>query len=477
MTMAQTFTRCGCTVVALAAALLCAGAHAMTFQEALDAARANDATYRAAGYEYDAAKIGVPIARAGLLPAVSLTAADSKIVGTRTFPNGLNQEVRVPLDYSAPQASLNVRVPIFNYESISVYRQAKAQSEVAEAVYRTQGLDLIERVTGAYLQTLLSDDVLRLTQGQVTSLEAQSEQTQRRLDRGEGTKVQVAQTLANLDVSRARVVEARDQVDLARTKLAQVTGVPDARATELPKQIETEPLFPDRLGDWVDIALRDSPLLQARERNREVARQAVQRQKAGHLPRLDLVAGLAKQQNDSTTAIGQSTEVRSIGLQLTVPLYNGGGTDASVEQAQVRQAQVEEQVRAERETILVDVQRYFQAVLNSEKKVAAYATALDSTTLAERGSRRALEIGVGTVGDLAIAQAATFAAARDLSQSRIEGLLSRVRLMLQAGMSMHDVAGTVDRYLSGAASLSRTAPMKAPSTTTAPVPSVNTTQP
>ncbi|MDQ2780718.1 MAG: TolC family outer membrane protein [Pseudomonadota bacterium] len=459
--------------LALAATLLCAGAHAMTFQEALDAARGNDAAYRSAGYEYDAAKIGVPIARAGLLPAVSLTASDSKIVGIRTFPNGLNQEVRVPLDYTAPQASLNLRVPIFNYESISVYRQAKAQSEVAEAVFRTQGLDLIERVTGAYLQTLLSEDVLRLSQAQVTSLETQAEQTQRRLDRGEGTKVQVAQTLGNLDVSRARVVEARDQVDLARAKLAQVTGVPDARATELPKQIEAEPLFPDRLGDWVDLALRDSPLLQARERNREVARQAVQRQKAGHLPRLDLVAGLAKQQNDSTTAIGQNTEVRSIGLQLTVPLYSGGGIDAGIEQAQIRQAQVEEQVRLERDTILVDVQRYFQAVVNSEKKVSAYATALDSTTLAEQGSRRALEIGVGTVGDLAIAQAATFSAARDLSQSRIEGLLSRVRLMLQAGMSMHDVAEVVDRFLAGPGSPSKAAT----TTTTASTPTVNTKQP
>ena len=395
--------------------VLCSGAQAMSFSQALDAALANDATYRAAGFEYDAARFGVPIARAQLLPAVSLTAGEGNVTGSRRFPNGQNQEVRVPLDYNTPQASLNLRMPLFNFEAISNLRQARAQTEVAEA--------------------------------QVKGYEVQAGQTEQRLRRGEGTRVQVAQVQATLDVARTRLLETLDQVEIARLRLERMTGVDRPSVNALSPAHTASPLFPERLGDWLEMAVRQSPTLQARERNREVARQATRRQQAGHLPRLDLVASLARNENDSTNNIGQSTTLRTVGVQLSVPIFSGGGVDAGVKRAVVLQALVEEEVRTEREAIEVDVQRHYLAVVNSEKKVAAYAKAVESTALAVQGTRRALETGLGTNAELAEAQSANSAAARDLAQTRIETLLSKARLMMRAGMPLNEVAMELDRTL------------------------------
>ena len=442
---------------------LCSGAHAMSFSQALDAALANDATYRAAGFEYDAARFGVPIARAQLLPAVSLTASEGSVTGSRRFPNGQNQEVRVPLDYNTPQASLNLRMPLFNFEALSNLRQARAQTEVAEAVFRTQGMDLVERLASAYMQTLLAEDVRRLAEAQVKGYEIQAGQTERRLLRGEGTRVQVAQAQATLDVARTRLLETLDQVENAGLRLERLTGVPRASVDVLAPAHVTTPLFPDRLGDWLEMAVRQSSTLQARERNREVAKQATRRQQAGHLPRLDLVASVSRNENDSTNNIGQSSALRSVGVQLSVPLFNGGGVRAGVQRALVQQAVVEEEVRTEREAIEVDVQRHFMAVLNGEKKVMAYARAVDSTGLAVQGARRALETGLGTNSELAEAQSVFSAATRDLAQARIDTLLSRARLMMRAGMPMQEVAQEIDRVLVAApAPAPGTAPTAAP---------------
>ena len=427
--------------------VLCSGAQAMSFSQALDAALANDATYRAAGFEYDAARFGVPIARAQLLPAVSLTAGEGNVTGSRRFPNGQNQEVRVPLDYNTPQASLNLRMPLFNFEAISNLRQARAQTEVAEAVFRTRGMDLMERLASAYMQTLLAEDVRRLAEAQVKGYEVQAGQTEQRLRRGEGTRVQVAQVQATLDVARTRLLETLDQVEIARLRLERLTGVDRPSVNALSPAHTASPLFPERLGDWLEMAVRQSPTLQARERNREVARQATRRQQAGHLPRLDLVASLARNENDSTNNIGQSTTLRTVGVQLSVPIFSGGGVDAGVKRAVVLQALVEEEVRTEREAIEVDVQRHYLAVVNSEKKVAAYAKAVESTALAVQGTRRAVETGLGTNAELAEAQSANSAAARDLAQTRIETLLSKARLMMRAGMPLNEVAMEIDRTL------------------------------
>lgn len=424
-----------------------AQAHALSFAEALDAARANDAPYRAAGFEYEATRYGVPIARAQLLPAVSLNASNSAVTGSRRFPNAQNQEVRTPLDYTAPQVSLNMRMPLFNFEALSAYRQAEAQSEVAEALYRTQGLDLVERLANAYMQTLLAEQARLLYEAQVKTFEIQAAQAEQRLQGGEGTRVQASQARATLDVARTRVLEAMDLLDQSRSRLERLTGVPAATTVSLPLRHIPTLLFPERLGDWLEMAVRQSPSLQVQERSREVARQFARRQMSGHLPRIDLVASLGRNENDSTNAIGQSTFVRSVGLQLSLPLYSGGGVDASVQQAKLRQAQVEEELRKERETIELDVQRHYQAVVNGEKKLVAYIQALDSTALAVQGATRSLETGQGTMSQVAEAQSVYYASARDLAQARVETLLSRTRLMLRVGMPLPELATEVDRFL------------------------------
>ena len=235
-------------------AALCFGtlpARAMTFAQAYEAARQFDANYRAAGYERDATQFSVPIARAGLLPIVNLTASDSSVQGTRQFANSLNQEVRTRLDYQAPQAALNVRMPLFNYEAFNIYKQAQVQTVLADEQYRTQGMDLMDRLAGAYLQVLLSDEALALAQSQATALQTQLAQATQRETRGEGTRVQVAQFQANLDLARARVLEAGDQRELATRQLARLTGLPPVALVPLPAftaSTAPTPLFPQRAG-------------------------------------------------------------------------------------------------------------------------------------------------------------------------------------------------------------------------------------
>jgi hypothetical protein len=51
-----------------------------------------------------------------LLPQLAFSASVSKVKGTRDFGNALNQDVRVPLNYEAPQYGLSLRAPVFNFE-------------------------------------------------------------------------------------------------------------------------------------------------------------------------------------------------------------------------------------------------------------------------------------------------------------------------------------------------------------------------
>lgn len=432
---------------ALALISAASGAQAMSFAEAYSAALANDARYRAAGQELASAQQEVPIARASLLPQLGISASDNKVLGTRTLPNGTNQDMRVRADYEAPSLSLNLRVPLFNGDAIARYGQAKVQSDLAGHTFLAQGSDLVDRLASAYLQVLLAEESVRLTQMQEVAQTQQFKQAQQRLQRGEGTRQDEASTRAALDLTRARLLDAADQVSLAKRQLTRITGLPGDLLRHVADNFAPAPLITDRLGDWLDMAYKNSPLLRSRELRVQLAGMSILRQKAGHLPRLDLVASMSRSENESISSLNQSSTLRTIGLQLNVPLYSGGGVEASVKQAMAEKAKSEEELRLERENIAVDVQRYLQSVQTGGARIAANQTAVESAKLALLATERSLGAGLGTLNDVAEMQTRLFLAQRDLAQARLDYISARMRLMLQAGIPTAEVSNDLDRLL------------------------------
>lgn len=429
------------------ACLGAASAQAMDLGQAWEAALRHDGQYRVAGLELAATRQVVPIARASLLPSVVLQASTSAVNGTREFPNSLNQEVRVPVDYKAPQAGLQLRTPLFNAEAYMRWRQAGAQVEGAEALYESRGLDLAERVGTTYLQALLAHENVGLAEAEIRAIEAQLEKARQRQARGEGTRTEVAQGQAALDLARVKLIEALDQVDFARRNLRRLTGEEPMQLKRLPPDFMPTQPQPAQMQDWVELAERQNPILRARRQSLEVARLGVHRTRAGHLPRVDLVAGLSHSRNESISSLNQTSTLKSVGVQLNLPLYSGGGVEASVKQSLAERERAEEEINNEREALQIELQRHFRAASNGGTRVDAYRRLVASGETALEGASRALEAGLATQADVLEAQARRYSAERDLAQARYEYLNSRMRLMLLAGMPVAEVVNDLDRVL------------------------------
>ena len=435
-------------VLALGGLLAAQAAAAMSFAEAVAAARANDAQYRAAGYDLQSAQLGVPIARSALLPNASMSFSRSEVSGSRQFYNSLNQEVKVQVDYASPQSALYLRMPLWNQEARARYDQAQVQAESAASVYRSRGLELIDRTGTTYLQVLLAHDARTLAETQLTAVKGQLTRSEQRFKRGEGTRSEQALAQAAHDVARVRLLEAEEAIELSRRNLKRITGRDTPTLNQLPADFIPTAVLPASLGEWLELAERNSPTLQARQQALLAAKFAVKRQQAGHAPRVDLVASISRNENESLTNLGQTSVLKSLGVQVNVPLYSGGGVDASVKQAVADQARVEEEVRVEREGMQFEVQRNFQLVSSGPEKIKAYAEAVESNALAYRGAVRSQEAGFATTADVLDAQARLYAAQRDLAQARYDYLQARFRLMAFAGQPMEEIVAEVDRHLS-----------------------------
>lgn len=442
--------RLGVPALSLILAGAIAQAEPLGFSRAFDAAVSHDAQFEAARHERNSAHHGVAVARSGLLPSLSWTSNRMRTQGERDFSNSLNQPVTVAVDYIAPQNALQLRAPILNVEAMARYKQAMRQADAADALYRVRGNELLDRVAVAYLQRLLAEEALGLVQMQQRWIEEQVSRADQRLQKGEGSRIELADARAQLALVQARVSEARDQVRVTRAGLARLTGTDADDVPKVPSTWQLLPLDPTDPEEWQTHAQRFHAAIQAREKSVEVARMAVDRQVAGYYPRLDLVASAQTSSNESVTNLNQSNRLRSYGLQLSVPLYSGGGVSASVQAAQSDLLKVQAELETERRTARVEVERQYWAALNGRERVGLHQEAVRAAELVVEGVQRGLQAGLRTTADVLEAQSRLFSARKELLQAQLDGVLARARLQLLSGTVPAEVAQDVERWLGAA---------------------------
>ncbi|MDL2354261.1 MAG: TolC family outer membrane protein [Pseudomonadota bacterium] len=410
-----------------------AGAGAVTFTEAYQAALKNDPNYRMNFYENEYAKENVVIGRAGLLPNVGFNYQASR---NRVDLNGqdfLGRPTLTHPEYISRAASVSLRQPLLNLEAIARYRQSRVQSEASEAQFRTHGGEVVLRVAGAYLDALLASDALALAKAQRDMYAEQTKVNGRLFEKGEGTRTDMLETAARLDQAEAQVLEAEDAVTTNRNSLAVVIGMEPGTLQALVPTFRFAPLSPRGFDEWRAIALATNPDLQAAQLAVEAARLEVQKARAGHAPRIDLVATYSKNDAETVNTYTQNSVNRSIGVQVNIPLYAGGQISAITRQAVdgYERAKADQQARTDRVTI--ELRKAHSLAVSSVARIEALNKAVTSAQLLIKATEQSIKGGVRINLDLLNAQQQLTSVERDLAQARYGYLVALLRLRAAAG--------------------------------------------
>ena len=423
------------------------------FQQAYEAALRSDAIYQAARAEFASVEQNVPMARAGLLPNISVSLSDSKVNGSRTFDNNLGPPVTSSLDYRAPVQSLNIRVPIFNREASQKYKWAQTQVIYAEAVFATRKADLVDRLASAYLQRLLSEQAVQVARAQLEATQAQSALARRRLQLGEGTRLDLVEAQASEDMAQVLLIDSQNQLSLAILSLRQITGLYGKFPTTVTDGFTSQPAINDSLtatnslSELLSKAQASNPGIAVRQHALALAQLAVTRNRAGHYPRLDFIANATSFRNESLSTLNQSAHQQSLGLQINLPLYSGGYVSASVTQALADQDKAEAELAAEQQAVAKNLTKLYLSVKNGGAKVQAYRSAMESATLALEGTHKGLQTGFNTLADVVIGQRKLAQSKHELTQAIYEYLLARTRLSVLTGAEPAQTVAHIDDLL------------------------------
>ena len=417
-------------------AVVVTSVHAMDLQQAYEAAQANDAGIRASRAVAEAEREVLPQANAQRRPNISLSASRNHNDLTSKTKNILGQPVTNEDKYYSGNSSLTVRQPLYRPYLNALVRQAKAQVEGAEATLEREEQTLVSRVGEVYFDALLADDQLSLVSAQKTTYSAQLDAARKRLAAGSGTRTDIDEAQAQLDMTLAQELEARQNVDYTRRRLEVLTGgtIDTLAKLDIQRFVPTVPV-PESLEAWTDRAERASPELQALRAQWEAARQEIEKAKSGHKPTLDAVAQWSRSSSDSVTSINSRYDNKTIGLQLTIPLYGGGYVSSTVRQAVASAERAREMLEAARRDLGVRVHREFRGVTEGVLRIRALQQAVLSAEQAVISNRRSFEGGSRTMLDVLNSEQQKTLAQRDLAQARYVYLVSRMRLQALAGDS------------------------------------------
>lgn len=322
--------------------------------------------------------------------------------------------------------SLNLTQPLFHWDHWIQLSQSDNQIAQAEAAYQSELQNLMVRTTEAYFNVLSAQDNLQFTVSEKQAIAKQLEQAKERFEVGIIPITDVYEAQAAFDQTSANELEAANNLDNQKEALREIIGDSEALVSTLGETLPLKKPEPDNLAKWGDSAETSNLGIIAAFNQMEVSRKAIDIQRNGHLPKLDLVGSYGVSDNGAT--FGPRGDTQSIGVQLNIPLFEGGAVNSKTRQASYEYEVAKENLTAVKRSVKRQVNNTYRSILTNISRIDALKATVDSAASALEASEAGFEVGIRTMVDVLGEQRNVYRAKRDLSRARYDYLINTIKL-------------------------------------------------
>jgi outer membrane protein len=413
--------------------------------EVYELAENNDPQYR----QIKAARLATlesrPQAFSQLLPNINFNAntrkhdQDIKSTGGAFGSSG-------EVEFNSHGYRLSATQPLFRRDRFIALEQADSIIKQADAELTTAQQDLIIRVAVRYFTVLGSMDNLEFAQAEKKSLSRQLDQAKQRFEVGLTAITDVQEAQAGYDRAVAQEIQAENLIDDAHEALREITGEYISVFSPLGKSMPLISPEPPEIETWTTVALEQNPQILAARYAAETAQKEIKLQYAGHLPTLDLVAD-----RDYASTGGRFGGVKqhstSVGLELNIPLYEGGLTSSQTREAAQRYNESMERLEQASRSAQRLTRESYRGVISGISQVKALEQALISSETALQATQAGFDVGTRTAVDVVASERATFGSRRDYARERYNYILNILRLKQAAGTLSPDDLRQMNNWL------------------------------
>lgn len=429
----------GAMGMAAVGCICAATGNAETLKEALAMAYQGNPTLEAQRAALRGVDEGVMQANANYLPSVSGTGSIDRTQTDVNVGPVTQGGVVVPgneaIGFDATNKNIGARVdqPIFRgFRTKNSVSRAKADVLAQRANLVAVEQDTLLQTVNAYMGVLRDQAVLKLNDKQIAVLRRQLEASEDRFRVGEITRTDVAQSQARLADAISRRAAASAALTASQELYRRVVG-------ELPAGlVEPElPELPMTLDEAIDTGMAEAPGVLAARFSEQSARKAVSEAKGGLMPTLNGFASVARAsgvQLLGPDVTAQSTSVvKSIGAEVTIPLYQSGAEYSAVRQAKQLQSQRLLEIRAAERQVIEAVSTAWQEYQASLAQIKANQESVKANEIALEGVRQEAAVGSRTTLDVLDAEQEALNAQVNLIQAESARMIAAYSLLSSVG--------------------------------------------
>ena len=421
-----------CVALGLLSCMAPAPAFSADLLQIYRAALANDQQYVAARAASDALREKLPQGLSTLLPTIN---AMANTVWNQNKYDATNADSTISRNYNTNAYNVQLTQPLFRWQNYIQYTQGKLQVVQADANFAQALQDLIVRVAGAYFDVLYAQENLKAVRANKQSIAQQLEQAKKNFEVGTATITDSQEAQSRFDLASAQEIAAINDLEVKRYALRVIVGKDSGELNQLKPQAELKPPQPASMEQWVDAAQKDSFAVQAQQAASEVAAKEIERARAGHYPTVDAVANYGRN-NAALSFLGNDslqTDARNVGLQLNIPLFQGGYVNSKTREAVANRTAADAALEAAKRSAALNTQQSYLGVVNGLAQVKALDAALVSSTSALESNKLGYEVGVRINIDVLNAEQQVYVTKRDLSKARFDTLLAQLKLKAAVG--------------------------------------------
>ena len=411
---------------------------------------AYDAQFAAARAAVEAGREKLPQGRAGLLPTVgfsSNTTWNRQSTSVRATPPTTTDTY-----YNNNGWGVSLTQPLFRWQNWVAYTQSELAVAQAEAQFSLAKQDLIVRAAQAYFDVLLAQDTLATARAQKVAITEQLESAKRNFEVGTATITDTHEAQARFDLTSAQEIAAENDLAVKRQALRAVIGKEPEGLKNLRQGVQLMRPQPDDIGKWVEMAETSSTSVQIYQALFEIAQREVEKQRAGHYPTLDLVANRSRSSATGSYALGavrpgSDTDVHSVGLQLTIPIFAGGAVASKDREAVALKEKASADLDNARRGAALNARQAYLGVTSGLAQVRAYEAAMTSSQSALDSNKLGYEVGVRINIDVLNAQSQLYDTKQKLAKARLDTLGALLKLKASAGTLSEDDVAAINTLL------------------------------
>jgi|TARA_Y100001001_G_scaffold36007_1_gene29930 outer membrane protein len=353
--------------------------------------------------------------------------------------------------YRTYRYGVELTQPLFRAQDWFSYEASQFQTDAAEAQYNLAQQQLILNVATAYFDVLRAKDTVTTAKATETAIQRQYEQARERFDVGLIAITEVYEARASYDDARSKRITADNDLNVARERLARLTGEYPVLMENLRQNFplgHPEPMDPT---SWETTAVKQNWSIQAALSQFNASEAALKAAKSRHLPTLELSASYQETSLENALFTQQEGSQAIASLSLTVPLYTGGGTQAGVREQRSLLTTSEQDLNTVRRDVRVNTRSLFLTINNNIETASALEQTIISRRSALDATRAGYEVGTRNIVEVLDAERAYYVALQDYANARYDYVINSLQLKQVAGILTPRDLIELNNWLSAAA--------------------------